>query len=88
MSSTIEAAARQLVKKAKNGMYSDKDILQLIKAVQECDEDTDGKKALYRVAAINQYQSDSDLLIDGDATVSASKEGAYIQAWVWVQGND
>ena len=88
MSSTIEEEARSLVKNAHKGMYTDEQILRIMDAVKNCDADPDGKKALYRAAAINQYQNDGDLLIDGDAIVSMSEEGAYIQAWIWVQRSD
>jgi hypothetical protein len=85
MSSTIEAAARKLVENAKDGMYTDEHILKLIKAVKECDEDPDGKKALYRAAAKDQYQSDGDLEIDDDTVVSLSEDGgAYVQCWKWI----
>lgn len=35
-------------------------------------------------AAKVQWESEGEIEIDDDAVVSTSKEGAYVQAWVWV----
>lgn len=85
MPSQIEKAARDLAASASNGIYDDEHIINIIKAVQECDSDPDDKKAEYRKIA-KELQKDGELEIDDDAIVSISEDGgAYVQAWVWVR---
>lgn len=42
----------------------------------------------YRHMAKEQYHSDGEIEIDDDADVSISIGGAYVQAWVWVDGSN
>ena len=87
--SGIQAAARTFVEKAKIGTYTDEDIKKLIEAVTVCDEDPDGKKALYREEAKNRYESEGDLEFDEGSVVSLSEDGgAYVQCWKWVPFNE
>lgn len=44
-------------------------------------------KAPYREQAKHQWQRD-ELEIDDDATVSISENGAWVQAWVWVEDEE
>lgn len=46
----------------------------------------------YKVSAINKlksidssYVENEEFIIDDDAMVSATKEGAYVQVWMWVE---
>ena len=51
----------------------------------EGDIDQQGELAgLYRKAAKEMYEHEGETEIDGEAVVSHSDEGAYVQAWVWV----
>jgi len=44
--------------------------------------------AWFRSRAKELYQEEGEIEIDDNARVSAgSKEGAYVQAWVWVPAN-
>jgi hypothetical protein len=86
MSSLIEQAARKLSASASMGMYTEEQVLNILKSVQECDADPNGKKASIRAAAKQQYGEQGSIEIDSDAVVSISEDGgAYVQAWVWVQ---
>jgi hypothetical protein len=38
----------------------------------------------YRDAAISNHQEEGATEIDNCAEVSASEEGAYVQAWIWI----
>jgi hypothetical protein len=39
----------------------------------------------YVKAAEAKFQSDDDVDVDGDAKVSWSRNGAYVQVWAWIQ---
>lgn len=41
--------------------------------------------AKYVIAARDQYQDDGTIEVDDGAKVSHSDNGAYVQAWVWVE---
>jgi hypothetical protein len=43
--------------------------------------------AVYRDAATRVWAND-DLQIDADAKVSASDDGAWVSAWVWVSNEE
>ena len=86
MSSTIESTARTLAEAAKSGVYSDEQIQALVKAVEEADEDNDGKKAEYRTLAKQMYDTEGDLEFDEGSIVSISEDGgAYVQCWKYVE---
>ena len=44
--------------------------------------------AAFRKAARDQYQREGEIEIDDSAIVSDSEDGAYVQAWVWVDRSD
>lgn len=86
MSSTIETTARTLAEAAKNGVYSDEQIQALVKAVEEADEDNDGRKARFRVAAKLLHEEEGSLEFDEGSIVSISEDGgAYVQCWKYVE---
>jgi hypothetical protein len=39
----------------------------------------------YVEAAVTKYQRDGEIEIDKDTVVSRSDDGAYVQAWVWIE---
>jgi hypothetical protein len=54
---------------------------------------TDGGNALksdeqYRGRAREMYQEEGRVEVDAEARVSASNDGAYVQAWVWVPSEE
>lgn len=86
MSSNIEAAARTLAKAAKAGVYTDEMINDLVKAVEETDEDKDGRKNRFRVAAKLLHEEEGSLEFDEGSIVSVSEDGgAYVQCWKYVE---
>jgi hypothetical protein len=86
MSSTIESTARTFAQAAKTGIYSDEQIHALIKAVEEADEDKDGRKAQFRAAAKRLHEEEGSLEFDEDSVVSVSEDGgAYVQCWKYVE---
>lgn len=49
----------------------------------------DSVRTAYREEATDQHiNSDGDIVIEKDALVSCSDEGAYVMAWVWVYKHD
>lgn len=55
--------------------------------VTDVDEDAPVKNATFaqlRVEAMHQYGDGVDVVIDHNARVSWSDDGAFVQAWVWV----
>lgn len=55
---------------------------------QECLEDG-APDPRYIEAAINEYAEDGRIEIDDDALIShGDDQGAYVQAWVWVDNDD
>lgn len=52
------------------------------------------KFADYKVSAVNKlrlldssYVDSEEFIVDDDAMVSATKDGAYVQVWMWVDSN-
>lgn len=87
MASTIEIAARKLAKKAARGAYEEKDVLAIIEAVKKCDT-PDPITDQYRQKAKSIWEDEGQIEIDQNAVVSESENGAYVQAWVWVEKDD
>jgi len=86
MSSNIESAARTFAEAAKAGIYTDEMINALVKAVEEADEDNDGRKARFRVAAKLLHEEEGSLEFDEGSIVSISEDGgAYVQCWKYVE---
>jgi hypothetical protein len=86
MSSIIEEKARILAESAKIGVYNDKQIIDLVKAVEDADEDKNGRKARFRIAAKTTVESEGDLEFDSDSIVSISSDGgAYVQCWKYIE---
>lgn len=86
MASTIETTARTLAEAAKAGIYTDEMINALVKAVEEADEDKDGRKARFRIAAKLLHEEEGSLEFDEGSIVSVSEDGgAYVQCWKYVE---
>jgi hypothetical protein len=86
MSSTIETKARLLAEAAKNNVYSNEQVMDLVKAVDEADEDKDGRKDQFRAAAKRLHEEEGSLEFDDNAIVSVSEDGgAYVQCWKYVE---
>jgi hypothetical protein len=87
MSSKIEVTARKIADDYKNGSLDRTLLHKLLTEVQDADSDKDGTKAKIRKYAKENIHRSGEIEIDEDATISLSEDGgAYIQAWVWVQG--
>ena len=84
MASMIESVARTLAGLIEKGTVSKTDLAIFKTAVQGCDSDPDGKKAIYRAEAKRQFHSEGDLEFDNDNVVSISEEGAYVQCWKFI----
>lgn len=54
------------------------------KAMKKVDAPRSNRQTKLFDAAKDQWHKDGECEIDDDAVVSTSKEGAYVQAWVWV----
>jgi hypothetical protein len=54
------------------------------KAIKKVDAPRSKRQTKLFDAAKDQWDKDGECEIDDDAVVSTSKEGAYVQAWVWV----
>jgi hypothetical protein len=54
------------------------------KAIKKVDAPRSKRQAKLFDAAKYRWHKDGECEIDDDAVVSTSKEGAYVQAWVWV----
>jgi hypothetical protein len=54
------------------------------KAIKRVDAPRSRRQTKLFDAAKDQWHKDGECEIDDDAVVSTSKEGAYVQAWVWV----
>ena len=92
MSSKIEQTAREIVEIMGNeDMLVCMDtrtleqlLIQLKKEVHAADNDPNNER--YRIAAKNEYQDPGRIEIDDDAVVSKSEDdGAYVQAWVYIE---
>jgi hypothetical protein len=53
------------------------------KAIKKVDAPRSKRQTKLFDAAKDQWDKDGECEIDDDAVVSTSKEGAYVQAWVW-----
>lgn len=87
MASTVEYEARQLAEVCRDAIYGGKEIYnaicKLIDALNEADLTED--RVEYIQAARRLYNHEGSVEIDDDAIVSLSEDGAYIQAWVYVE---
>ena len=54
------------------------------KAIKKVDAPRSNRQTKLFLVAKDQWHKDGECEIDDDAVVSTSKEGAYVQAWVWV----
>jgi len=54
------------------------------KAIRKVEAPRSKRQTKLFFAAKDQWHKDGECEIDDDAVVSSSKEGAYVQAWVWV----
>lgn len=54
------------------------------KALKKVDAPRSKRQTKLFAAAKDQWHKDGECEIDDDAVVSTSKEGAYVQAWVWI----
>ena len=54
------------------------------KTVKKVDAPRSKRQTKLFFAAKDQWHKDGECEIDDDAVVSTSKDGAYVQAWVWV----
>jgi len=47
-------------------------------------EEADPDHEYLITTAKQQYEQEGEIEVDANTVVSASEEGAYVQAWVWV----
>jgi len=84
--SSIQTAARALVEKINAGKHTDKDLQALVAAVNECDVENKEINDKYRAAA-QEIAREGEIEVDDGAVVSLSEDGAYVQAWLWVNSD-
>jgi hypothetical protein len=54
------------------------------KSIKKVDAPRSKRQIKLFLLAKDQWHKDGECEFDDDAVVSTSKEGAYVQAWVWV----
>lgn len=85
MANPLKSAARKIAQEYKEEKSITADhVLELIKAIDDVDTCNKEEADRYRERARETWASD-ECEIDENATVSISENGAFVQAWIYVE---